>query len=58
LCPETAAQFLYRAQKNVVYNRNVMRNKKLNIPESWQAAASVPPQKTFLEIYAFMLFYV
>jgi hypothetical protein len=33
LRPETAAQFLYRAQKNVVYNRNVMRNKKLKICE-------------------------
>src|SRR5215470_538795 len=26
LCAETAARFLYRTQKNVIYNRNVMRN--------------------------------
>jgi hypothetical protein len=26
LCPETATQFLYRAQKTVAYSRNVMRN--------------------------------
>jgi hypothetical protein len=26
LCAETASQFLYRAQKNVAYSRNVMCN--------------------------------
>jgi hypothetical protein len=40
LRPETAARFLYRAQKNVAYNRNVMRNTTLKFFKKLCQAAS------------------